>query len=324
LIKKQAPRSVTVSLTPKIAPNDLKTKLAKVKTELAPERRVAKVFVEVTCPPNQMDQANALLLSVQRMFEGVLQLKGKPSVSRNNEKDESSEIMDEDEVLEAMENPESAEEQQKGDKSATAPQISVVFRQEYSNPAFTNQVVKEKVESKDQKESKEPVLQLNDAEVKALVDREFSKITAKSAGDFDIDTVVREDTHTRMEKMFQVTGAVEFEPDVGFVQPIKLNPAWTQRMFDKVDRLDLLQKGLIVAKKRVLTKKQKSMGMTNKLSKDLRKIGAGDLKKKKRPIEQDSGLYMDKELLERNEQWTRAEKGTRQKLVTQKEIIKKL
>lgn len=326
-MKKQAPRHVTVAMTSKIGPNDLKTKLAKVKSELGPERRVSKVFVEISCAPNEMDQANALLLSVQKMFEGSLQVIGKPVVRRRNEKEETSEIMDEDQVLEAMENPESLVETAKNEKMlASAPKITVTFRQEYSNPAFTNQVAKEKEESKESKQAKEfktPTLVLNDEEISALVDREFAKVTSKTIN-LDTDTVAQEENHERMARMFQIEDKVDFEQDVGLTTALRLNPAFKQRVFEKLDRLKMIDKGIIVTKKAVSTKKEKKVERPTRSSKVLKKLGSSDMVSRKRAIEEESGLVMDRELLGRSEQWTRTDPTTRQRLISQKEIIKKL
>lgn len=307
-----------VQLTPKIAPNDLKTKITKVKADLESEKRISKVFVEVVCSPNQMDQANALLLSVQRMFEGLIIPSGKPIVRKSNPHDDSTELMDEEEVLEAMESPEEFDQKTKGEKKTPDTQITVTFRQEYSNPAYNIQLKKEKQESKDKKDSKESDLHLSEEDIKMMVAREFTKFTARSAGEVEMVTDPREDLNVKMEKMFQVSDHIDFEADVGFANKIKLNPAWVNRMIAKMERAELMEKGLILPKAKERDPRK------SKQSKLLKQLIPRTIKLSKRPVEKFSGMLLDPGLYERNEEFTRTDPQTKKKILTQTEILKKI
>lgn len=273
----------------------------------------------MSCPPNQMDQASALMLSVKKLFEGVLQPEGKPSVRKVAEEGMPTEVLDEEEVLEAMEQPEEFEKKAKAKTKTDVSQVTMVFRQEFSNPAYDQLMRQDKSEEKSTKEEQaaRPELILTEDEIRPLVEREFSRLKSKALDDEPQMTGGVEDEQTKMSKMFEVSGPAEFENDTESMWSPKLESKFIARVLSKFRKIEMMEKGLYVPKPN-----KKRAGLRS--STESKKLELDQMRTKKRKTEFYSGLLVDPELVNPREGFSRADPETAQQIAKQKKLLGKM
>lgn len=321
--KKQKPKSLVLRLSTKIAPNDLKFKIDKVKSEIN-KKGVDKLFVDIECNMGHLDQANALLLSVKKILEGTMIHTAKSEVRKRDEDSEETVTVDQEEIIDALEYPEEDKKPQVKDKPKEFKKDAglVTLRQEFLNPAkLTEQSkVPKAAKAKTENVVPEAKVALTDEEIVKFIEKEFAKLAGRG-DDFVIQTsesVVTEEQE-KLENMFKSEERADFNPVIAGDEPrLHLKDSFMKRIFGKIER------GFAREKQGFVTKKETNKKLKKMETKDTRLLNADFMKGVTTGMTEEYGIFLDKGLKRRVDGRPRNDPETRSRIAAQMELLKRL
>ena len=297
-----------------IAINDLKVKIQKAKVEVA-KGDCQRLVIEISALASQLDAANSLLLNIKKMVDGLLIYPQKSEVKKLNEEDEIGKELSEADVLEALEEPEEikAEPVKKYGKS---PVNKLIVRQEFTVPPGAPSEIAPKEIAKIEKNALK--LDLTEDEIIEFVNREFLKITSRTNEKIEIIPVenyllpiLEEDTPIDEDEEF-----VDLFGDNK--KELVLSEAFTKRLIQKIEDAKNRSNKTLKSKKE-LNKKKKF-----KPSKDILLLNADFARFSEGKAQKDGGVLLPSEMTNREEKIIDMDQETKDRLMAQKLIIKKL
>lgn len=321
--KKQKPKSLGLRLSTKIAPNDLKFKIDKVRSEIV-RKGVDKVIVEIECNMGQLDQANALLLSVKKLFEGLLIYTAKSEVKRRDDDTEETVAVDEEEIIDALEYPEEEKKVVSKEKTKEFRKDAgiVTLRQEFLNSAKLTEQSKllKAAKAKTEVAAPEQKVKLTEEEIVKFIEKEFAKLAGRG-NDVVIQTseLVLTEEQEKVDNMFKAEEKSDFNAVIAGEEPrVHIRDSFMKRIFAKIEA------GLAREKQGFVSKAETNKKLRKVETKETRLLNADFMKGVTTGMTEEFGIILDKNLQRRLDGRPRNDPETRSRIATQMELLKRM